>query len=290
MNLRVRAILTVLLAVSAMLATCAAYAVPAYPESKLLMEMTLTDQDFLPAIKAFIPAMPGIISAVAKSEGEMPEGMESLFSPEIGQDVSKAVSGLKSVSTSVFEMKSADEEKLLEFYIQKFGLTKGWSQTLKGGDARGFIALYVKPGLEETFGLVVYPQGYIVSRTIGPVDVALLAKTFAKMIPAAITIAQQHRTQPVSTEVSGGVTGSDEALGITWEMRGPGKVIIEAPDGSQTSEATSLATDTSATPKLTVTTKTGVIEKEGYGTYEIPGEDGKTVMIIVVEPLPKPAE
>ncbi len=294
MNLRVRAILTVLLVVSAMLSTCIAYATAPYPGSKLVFEMNLTDKDFLPAVKEMINAMPGLITEAAKSEGKMPPGMDQVLSPDVAKDVATALSGLKSISMSAFEMKNPDAEKLIEFYTVKMGLTKGWSQTLRGGDARGYVALYVKPGLEEMFGLAMYDKGYVVARTSGPIDMALLARTFAKMIPAAIKMAQAgSSTKPIEAcrieETPYGLKGSDSTLGVSWEFHGRGKVTVKSPDGTLINEGTSTTGD-EGTPKLIVKTSTMTTEQEGYVTYEVTDENNKTIMIITTEPLPEPAQ
>jgi hypothetical protein len=305
MNQRVRDILTMLLVVSSLLAAaCTAFGTPAYPGSKLTFEVTLTSKDFLPAIKQFIPAIPGIISEAAKSQGAMPVELQKILSEDVAKDVAGALAGLNSVSMTAFEMKSPNSEKLNQFYIQKMGLSKDWLPVMRGGDARGSAFLYVKPGLAATFALGVYPKGYVISRTSGPIDVARLAKAVAQLIPLAIEMGNQHKgqtggqtdgqtggdTQAASgiNDTPYGLEGFDSAMGITWELHGRGKITIKAADGSSC-ESTSTNGDAGA-PKLIIKTKTTTIEKEGYGTHEIPDENGKTFVIITIEPVEEPAK
>lgn len=301
MNLRVRAILTSMVIMSSLLAAaCTAFGTPAYPGSELTFEVNLTSRDFLPAIKQFIPAIPGIISEAAKSQGAIPVELQKILSEDVAKDVAGALAGLNSVSMTAFEMRSPNSEKLNQFYIQKMGLSKDWLPVMRGGDARGAAFLYVKPGLAATFGLAVYPKGYVITRTSGPIDVARLAKAVAQLIPMAISMGTQHKVETGSqtgenaeaasaiNDTPYGLEGSDSTMGISWELHGRGKIAIKAADGSSC-ESTSTNGDAGA-PKLIVKTKTGVIEKEGYGTHEIPDKNGKTFVTVTIEPVQESAK
>lgn len=166
-----------------------------FPGSKLVFEMTFTEKDFLPAIKQFIPAMPGVMSQVlgAKMSGGSEEQMKAITDAAdmVAKNMVEALSGLQSVSMAGYGVKSADPDKIADFYLTKLGLTKGWSQTLRVTDpnGKGSVRLYVKPDLEETFGIFSDKSQLITFQTKGKIDVLKVTKTITDMIPLAIQIA-----------------------------------------------------------------------------------------------------
>jgi hypothetical protein len=85
-----------------------------------------------------------------------------------------------------------------------------------------------------------------------------------------------------------GSEGFNKTRGYSWEMRGSGRVTIENPDGTGGGTVGSNPKNAPAVPTLTVTTKDGTITKQGYGTYEIPGADGKMIVKLTIEPDDSP--
>jgi hypothetical protein len=207
MGLRVCIMLAVLIAVSSLSAFAAvAPAAPAagsmvYPGANLQFEMSLTDKDFLPAIKQFLPSLPGLVAQHVQSDGpkESPEvaaACAQLQGEQFAKDLMDALSGLHKVSIGGYTIKSADGDKILQFYAQRLGLSSGWLQPLRVNDPKGTFRLYVKPDLEEMFGLFVQSPEFIVIRTEGKVDITKLAKVAALLIPAVMS---SDKPQPVQT-------------------------------------------------------------------------------------------
>ncbi len=166
-----------------------------FPGSKLVLELTFTEKDFLPAIKQFIPAMPGVMSQVLGAK--MPMGSEEQkkaivdAADLVAKNMVEALSGLKVVSVSAYNVKSADPDKIADFYLTKLGLTKGWNQAIHMTDpnGKGSVRLYVKPDLEEMFGIFMDNSEYATIQTSGKIDVLKMTKTVTDMIPLAIEIA-----------------------------------------------------------------------------------------------------
>ncbi len=200
MRSRVCFLLMALLALPSLAASAATAANPSvYPGANLQFEMTLTDKDFLPALKQFLPTIPGMIGEKmqAGQQGPQKPGTEQiawtqLSSEQLAKDLIDAVGGLKKVSVGGYTLKSADGDKILQFYAQKIGLSSGWLQPLRFNDPKASFRLYVKPDLEEMFGLVVVPNQCIVVRTEGKIDMAKLAKAAAQFAPMAMQMGTQR--------------------------------------------------------------------------------------------------
>lgn len=195
MNLRVRIILAMLVVASLVTATSAFGASDAYPGAKLMFQMNLTESDFLPALKQFLPALPDTISEIAKQHDPNAEALAKFPVKDLAQDLIYALEGLKSVSVTGYDIKGADSGKLVQFYTEKMGLTKGWLSVIKADHPQGVARLYVKPGVEEMFGLGVHPKGYVVVHTTGKIDTARLGKLASKLLPAAIMMGRQTPSQ-----------------------------------------------------------------------------------------------
>lgn len=161
-----------------------------YPGSGLQFEMTFTDKDFLPALKQFLPMIPGMIGEGLQQgpqkPGVQPAASTDLSNEQLAKDLMDALSGLKKVSVSGYSLKSSDPGKVLQFYAQKIGLSSGWNQPLKFNDPNASFRLYVKPDLAEMFGLFVAPTQFVVIRTEGRIDVAKLAGMAGKFVPMFI--------------------------------------------------------------------------------------------------------
>lgn len=162
-----------------------------YPGSKLNFELMLTEKDFLPALKQFVPMIPGV--------GQVDAACAQIASEQFAKDLSEAIAGLKSVSVKGYILNGGDEEKLIQFYAQKVGLSVGWTQTMRVSDPRGSIRLYVKPELTAMFGLVYTGQQIVIIRTDGKIDVERLAKIAAQLIPMAMHAEQTAPAAPPAT-------------------------------------------------------------------------------------------
>ena len=153
-----------------------------YPGSKLVFDMNLTEQDFLPALKKAMPGMAGIIGTRIPGA---PQGAETAELDAMAKEVVAALDGLKSVSVAYYELAGVDAAKLTQFYAPKIGLNEGWNPVVRMMDpkGKGSFRLYVKPDLEEIFGLASFPTGYVVVHTTGKIDATRLAELAAKAIP-----------------------------------------------------------------------------------------------------------
>jgi len=172
---------------------------PIYPGAKFQFEMTLTEKDFLPAIKQFIPMVPGIAGAAipelapSAAQGDKAEKMEKLRGELMGEKIAKglsaAVAGLTRISVTGYNVpKGVGSDKIAAFYMLKLGLSKGWQQTLRAEDPRGSFRLYVKPELEGMFGFGMQNTQVAVFRTEGRIDVEQIAKLVGDLIPMALSM------------------------------------------------------------------------------------------------------
>lgn len=189
--MRLRACIVAAL-VFAMLIGMAAYSAGAesvYPGSKLVFDMNITEQDFLPALKKALPGMTGIIGTRIPGA---PQGAETAEFDAMAKEVVAALDGLKSVSVAYFELAGVDAAKLTQFYAPKIGLNEGWNPVVRMMDpkGKGSFRLYVKPDLEEIFGLASFPTGYVVVHTTGKIDATRLAELAAKAIPQIMSSRQ----------------------------------------------------------------------------------------------------
>ena len=171
-----------------------------YPGSKLVFDMNLTEQDFLPALKKALPGLAGMASARIPGIPEVAQqasaGEAALSYDALAKEVIAAVDGLKSVSVAYYELANADGAKLTQFYAPKIGLTEGWNPVVRLDTPKGGFRLYVKPGLEEMFSLAVAPKGYVVVHTTGPIDATKLAELAAKTIPQIMSRQAAPKAEP----------------------------------------------------------------------------------------------
>lgn len=162
-----------------------------YPGSKLVLDVNLTEQDFLPALKKALPGMVGIVGARITGAPEMPAALGMDYD-ELAKEVLATVQGLRAVSVSYYELANPNAAKLLQFYGPRVGLGDDWRPIVRAEDpqGRGSFRLYVKPDLEEIFSMVVMPKGYVIAHTQGKIDATKLAELAAKTIPAIMSSRQ----------------------------------------------------------------------------------------------------
>lgn len=205
---------------------------PVYPGGKFQFEMNLTDKDFLPAIKQFIPMLPGIVGAAvpefapSAAQGDKAEQLAKLRADLMGEKISHglsaAVAGLTRISVTGYSVpKGVGSDKIAEFYMLKFGLSKGWQQTLRVEDARGSCRLYTKPDLEGMFGFGMQNTQVAVFRTEGRIDVEQIAKLVGDLIPMALSM----RSGPPAPETPPAV----EELPVPAPSPAPGDAESESP-------------------------------------------------------------
>jgi len=84
---------------------------------------------------------------------------------------------------------------------------------------------------------------------------------------------------------SEGCEGVDKALGIRWQFRGAGKVTVKNTAGGMTGMASTCPPNAPKVPDLTIQTTRKTINYHGYGTFTVPDASGKTVMILIIEPM-----
>ena len=188
---------------------------PMYPGAKFQFEMNLTEKDFLPAIKQFLPTVPRIVGTAvpelgpSAAQGDKPEQMAKLRADLMGETIAKeltaALAGLTKVSVTGYNVpKGIGSDKIADFYMLKLGLSKGWLQTLRAEDPRGSFRLYVKPELEGMFGFGVQNTQVVVFCTEGRIDFEKIGKLAGELIPMALSMRSgppAPETPPVVEEV-----------------------------------------------------------------------------------------
>ncbi|MHB1001375.1 MAG: hypothetical protein ACYC27_19220 [Armatimonadota bacterium] len=171
--------------------------VPVYPGSSIEMETNLTDKDFLPIVRQWLTLMPGIVSSIVipndpaiKQEIEKDPRISALMqacNEKSLKDLEIAISGLKLISAIQYSIpKNADQNKLADFYMQKLGLSKEWTLTLRVEDPKGTMRLYSKPDFEGLFGYVISPEKVMAFRTQGKIDLVSVSNWVTKIIPIII--------------------------------------------------------------------------------------------------------
>lgn len=165
---------------------------PIYPKGKVDFELTLTEQDFLPAIKQFIPTIPQIAQqaiGVKMGNDEAKKAIQSVFNDDFVKELSACISGLQKVSVTSFTVpKGTTPAALGDFYVLKFGLTKGWQKTLRAEQGSSFVRLYTMPDLAAMLAIAMDGQRVVLANTEGKIDFAGLTKLATKMVPLAMQI------------------------------------------------------------------------------------------------------
>lgn len=184
--------------------------IPLYPGSKINTETNMTNKDFLPVVRQWMLVMPEILKSILQSEpgmindsstGAIIDQLKSALSEESMKELEHAVSSLESVSTIDYKLpKGATSEKVSDFYMQKLGLTKGWTLTLRTEMPFGSLRLYTKADFESFFGFITVPGGVSVFRTKGKVDLLPITKWMTKVIPMLFYFRAQSTEVKPDTE------------------------------------------------------------------------------------------
>lgn len=179
--------------------------IPVYPGSKIKTEMNLTDKDFIPIVRQWIRIIPTLFELAIQSDtssvdnvGEI-GAIQTLFDDESVKKLESAFSKLESVRIIDYTLPSGvDAAKVSDFYLQKLGLTKGWTLTIRTEGADSSFRLYSKPNFEGFFGLLVKQNEVTVFITAGRIDVPAISEWLMRAIPVFIkysTFGQEAPTQ-----------------------------------------------------------------------------------------------
>lgn len=178
-------------------AAAVAKTVPAYSGTRVEFEMTLTDKDFLPAIKQFLPGLPAMVKGVPGQAGAMVEACKGVDFDKLTKQLASAISGLKLVSVVGYQAATpAVSAKIDQYYTQKLGLATDWTPTLIVNEPQGTVHLYTKPDLAGIFAIVLAQKQVFVVRTEGKIDIAQIAKLAAEYAPMMIQAADTPQGQP----------------------------------------------------------------------------------------------
>jgi len=183
------------------LPACAAVpgdSLPIYPKGKIEFEMTLTEKDFLPAIKEFIPTIPEIAKKAMEAGGgpgdAAGQALAGAINDEFIKELTESIAGLRKISVMGYAVpKGVTSASIAEFYMQKLGLTKGWQRTLRAEQGDSFVRFYTKPDLEAMLGIAMENHKVFVGCTEGKIDFARLTKLAGKFIPMALSV---HQSRP----------------------------------------------------------------------------------------------
>jgi len=196
---------------------------PIYPGSKVTFELNLRQDNFLPAVRRLIALCPLFSqlaerAAVQTSRGEPQEESDGLQGPkippdfaqvmfkqmsqEIAKSLPEALKGLECVSVAFYEVpRGIKPSQVLDFYMQKIGLTKGWQSVFRI-EVGQVIRIYAKPGLEGLFMFAQQDNKVVAVRTNGKIDIDLIAQILAKYAPALSGVTQSGRPEPPSSQTS----------------------------------------------------------------------------------------
>jgi hypothetical protein len=208
-NMKTRAILiTVILVLATAISSYALPSmktIPLYPGAKVSTETNLTSKDFLPVIRQWLLMAPGILNSALQNNTETTNGqaseehlniLKSTFNNQSIKELEGAISGLESISVVDYNLtKSATSEKVSDFYMQKLGLSKGWTLTLRTEIPNATIRLYTKEGFESFFGLMNTPGKVTVFRTQGKIDLLAISKWATKVIPLYFSFTSSHTVE-----------------------------------------------------------------------------------------------
>lgn len=171
---------------------------PIYPGAKVFLEINLSQEDLLPAVKQLLVVIPSALRGINSSHTESGAGQTQPQKPpstELGidlctlandiDDIKDAMKDLDRVSVVVYQLPSTTAiEKLPDFYMQKLGLTKGWTSIVRIQDSNQVFRMYSKPGMEGIFVLSVRYPTVVAMQTHGKLDVAKLGKILVNTVTA----------------------------------------------------------------------------------------------------------
>jgi hypothetical protein len=197
---------------------------PVYPKGKVDFELALTEKDFLPAIKQFIPTIPQMAQQALSAKGAQGDAarqaIAGVINDEFIKELTACIGGLKQVSVTSFVVpKGTSPAAVGDFYLLKLGLTKGWQRTLRAEQGGSFARLYTKPDLEAMLGIAMDGQRVVIVTTDGRIDFAGLTKLATKMVPLAMQIPQMM--QPPSPDVQPAPPAETPAPGPPAETPAP---------------------------------------------------------------------
>lgn len=168
------------LAVIAILFLCASLvtaeetiALPIYPGGESTMEISLTDADLLPTLKAMLPMM-------------KLGGLEKIDP----NDLEAALKDVKLVEVQQVEVRTpASEMQIADFYTQK-APAGVWNQVFRQSTSKGSMALFVQGAGEKLYGYRVQPavednkpvKKAIIFRTEGKIDYVKALTIAGKML------------------------------------------------------------------------------------------------------------
>lgn len=174
--------LLLLLLVSCSIPTLAmeerASTLPVIDGGKIIFEINLSEDDFLPAIRMWVSIIPGIASAT----GLTPDPTE----PGVTTNLEAALAELRLVSAIGYKYPPlAKPDDILQIYTDQIGLNIGWLLAMRVDDPAIVMRLYTRPGLEGIFGIMVSVEDAEVFaiRTEGKIDLPAIADWMGRLVP-----------------------------------------------------------------------------------------------------------
>ncbi|MCL6629158.1 MAG: hypothetical protein K6U00_06125 [Armatimonadetes bacterium] len=180
---------------------------PIYPGAKVFLEINLSQEDLLPAVKQLLVVIPSALRGINSSHTESGAGeTQSQKSPftergidlgVLANDIKDVIKDLDRVSVVVYQLPSTTAmEKLPDFYMQKLGLTKGWTSIVRIQDSNQVFRMYSKPGMEGIFVLSVRYPTVVAMQTHGKLDVAKLGEILVNTVTAWKTTRNGNQATP----------------------------------------------------------------------------------------------
>jgi hypothetical protein len=209
------ACITILLAYqffASALPTCASTSsLPIYAGSKVNLELNLSENDLLPAIKQTVLSFVPMWQKACDDEQDLVDEknqLSKLTTPisiidleAVISDLQTAIKGLKKVQVVAYQLPPNIQSDILpNFYMQKLGLSKGWSSIIRIQDAGKVFRMYSKPNMEGLFILSVNYPRVVAILTDGKIDATKIGNIFAKIATQIMSSSadQQSQTSPPS--------------------------------------------------------------------------------------------
>lgn len=180
---------------------------PIYPGAQVFLEINLSEEDLLPAVKQLLVFLPSALRVINSNHVESgtheaqppksPSAEQDIDLNVLANDIKDMVKDLDRVSVVIYQLSStAPMEELPDFYMQKLGLTKGWTSIIRIQDSNQIFRMYSKPGMEGIFVLSVRHPTVIAMQTHGKLDVAKLGEILLNTVMAWRTTSDGNQPTP----------------------------------------------------------------------------------------------
>jgi len=166
--------------------------IPVFTGGKVMADVSLSNQDFLPMLKESIKALG------TKSTGPVPPQVKMLESLDL-DSLDAALANLQAVRGLVYTLPSADSLGAIEEFYQSFASKQGWNRTvLLHPNENAAVNVFAK-GTQGVFGFFVKKEGsgytVMAGSTQGMLDIPKLIE-WAKKAGGVFVLHRSEMMQP----------------------------------------------------------------------------------------------